>query len=635
MIHAVLRSSLSIAALLVVTLSQAQHAAAQAPAPTERFSVNRFTPAPGPNNYFATDGAMVHGHLVPGGGLMVDFGHRPFSLYGASCQDEAQEDCSVEDRQVDLVSYQLNFDLWGSLIISDRIQVGLVVPLSLVGGDPYSRMLAGSSIQYSGGTTFAVGDPTLSVKARLFGEGQGLHVGLAVWGRAPVAHHIAGDSFIGDESLSIGGHFIVQFVQNGLHLAANLGGFYRPERTFLSTTSGSQLTYRAAVGYEITPLIMVFGEIDGAFGLSNELDENPLEARLGGRMRVGDLTFSLGAGPGIISGVGVPTVRVLAGVAYAPERGDRDGDGIDDSEDNCPTEPEDRDQWEDEDGCPEADNDQDGKLDGEDSCPNQAEDLDQHEDDDGCPDDDNDGDGIRDGFDSCPNDAEDMDGDRDEDGCPDDDTDRDGIDDVADQCPNEAEDADGFGDEDGCPEDDFDGDGIPDDGDECPDQAEIMNGVDDEDGCPEPDDDHDGIANAQDQCPDRAETLDGRSDDDGCPDGAAVISLGEREIIFTEPVHFARRGRVRGRAALLLGTLGTLLVRNPGVRLEITVGAASAAEAQQRADAIQATLTESGIAESRIRYVPTEGADGLTLKRLDVAAAPATPARAPAEASVE
>lgn len=131
---------------------------------------------------------------------------------------------------------------------------------------------------------------------------------------------------------------------------------------------------------------------------------------------------------------------------------DSDGDGIYDSEDNCPDEPEDYDGFQDYDGCPDPDNDQDGILDINDKCPNEAEDFDGFEDEDGCPDLDNDGDGIPDALDKCP---------------------------------DEAEDFDGFQDEDGCPDLDNDGDGIPDSLDKCPDEAEIFNGFEDEDGCPD------------------------------------------------------------------------------------------------------------------------------------------------------
>ena len=83
--------------------------------------------------------------------------------------------------------------------------------------------------------------------------------------------------------------------------------------------------------------------------------------------------------------------------------GDADRDGIPDAVDKCPNEPEDKDGFEDADGCPDLDNDQDGVPDAADKCPNEPEDKDGFEDADGCPDPDNDKDGVLDAKDKCPN----------------------------------------------------------------------------------------------------------------------------------------------------------------------------------------------------------------------------------------
>jgi outer membrane protein OmpA-like peptidoglycan-associated protein len=130
-----------------------------------------------------------------------------------------------------------------------------------------------------------------------------------------------------------------------------------------------------------------------------------------------------------------------------PKIGDRDGDGILDNVDKCPDDPEDKDGFEDEDGCPDPDNDKDGIPDLKDKCPLEPEDKDGFQDEDGCPDPDNDTDGIPDVTDKCPNDPEDKDGFEDEDGCPDPDNDKDGVPDVADKCPNDP----GPADNNGCP----------------------------------------------------------------------------------------------------------------------------------------------------------------------------------------
>jgi len=160
---------------------------------------------------------------------------------------------------------------------------------------------------------------------------------------------------------------------------------------------------------------------------------------------------------------------------------DTDGDGINDDLDQCINDPEDKDGFEDEDGCPEEDNDGDGILDADDKCPNVAGVAQNN----GCPDNDLDSDGILNDDDKCPEEAEDKDNFEDEDGCPDPDNDQDGVLDPNDKCPTEAEDKDGFEDEDGCPDPDNDGDGILDVDDECPNEAETKNGKDDEDGCPD------------------------------------------------------------------------------------------------------------------------------------------------------
>ena len=64
-----------------------------------------------------------------------------------------------------------------------------------------------------------------------------------------------------------------------------------------------------------------------------------------------------------------------------PKPGDKDGDGILDNVDKCPNEAEDKDGFEDEDGCPDPDNDKDGVLDTADKCPNEPGPADNN----GCP----------------------------------------------------------------------------------------------------------------------------------------------------------------------------------------------------------------------------------------------------------
>jgi len=155
-------------------------------------------------------------------------------------------------------------------------------------------------------------------------------------------------------------------------------------------------------------------------------------------------------------------------------KADSDHDGIADDEDACPYAAEDKDGFEDTDGCPDIDNDDDGIIDSRDSCPLENAVAS------GCPVYDQDSDGIIDNSDKCISEAEDVDGFRDDDGCPDPDNDGDGIFDANDKCPNLAEDMDGFEDSDGCPDYDNDADGTPDSVDKCV----AIKGVPENGGCP-------------------------------------------------------------------------------------------------------------------------------------------------------
>ena len=116
---------------------------------------------------------------------------------------------------------------------------------------------------------------------------------------------------------------------------------------------------------------------------------NPMEAHVYGTYG-GDegILATLGLGTGIIAGVGAPDFRLVLGVNYRQPGGppDSDLDGLTDDIDACPMEAEDKDNFEDTDGCPDKDNDRDGILDATDKCPDQAEIINSVDDSDGCPD---------------------------------------------------------------------------------------------------------------------------------------------------------------------------------------------------------------------------------------------------------
>jgi OOP family OmpA-OmpF porin len=94
--------------------------------------------------------------------------------------------------------------------------------------------------------------------------------------------------------------------------------------------------------------------------------------------------------------------------------GDRDGDGILDTDDACIDEPETQNGYQDDDGCPESDRDGDSYWDDQDACPDEAGVAPE-----GCPVGDEDGDGFLDDVDACVSEPETQNGFEDDDGCPD------------------------------------------------------------------------------------------------------------------------------------------------------------------------------------------------------------------------
>ncbi len=122
-------------------------------------------------------------------------------------------------------------------------------------------------------------------------------------------------------------------------------------------------------------------------GVEDELDVCPLEAETANGLRDGDgcpeggggLLSSVGSAVAVASGEDPPELRPLP-------LADVDGDGLWGDDDDCPREAEDKDGFEDGDGCPEPDDDGDSIPDAEDRCPRAAEVPNDYRDGDGCPD---------------------------------------------------------------------------------------------------------------------------------------------------------------------------------------------------------------------------------------------------------
>ena len=216
-----------------------------------------------------------------------------------------------------------------------------------------------------------------------------------------------------------------------------------------------------------------------------------------------------------------------------PKVKDKDGDNIDDFEDDCPEIPgvvafK---------GCP--DSDADGIEDRIDICPE----IPGTKETNGCPDQDKDT--YADDVDDCPTIPGTLNG------CPDDD--QDGVANQDDDCPNQP----GSAANRGCPVADRDGDGVPDSEDKCPDEVGPLNGC--------PDQDNDGFADNIDPCPNTAAPL----SKNGCPE----IKKEDKEVLdyAVQAVQFEfSSANLKTISFPVLDQVRGVLDKYPGYQLQIT-----------------------------------------------------------------
>jgi hypothetical protein len=354
------------------------------------------------------------------------------------------------------LDHQWSFDLQAALGVTGRLQLGLTLPLVVAQSGSGEALLGGEGVPGA-----ALGDPTLDLKANwLRPRGLG-GFGFSTIGRftVPVGND---QSYVGHHTLGAEYRALADLSLLALHVRATAGVRLRGERALFDERLGSDLPW----GFGVVLRPQVFGidreghwlwqvEVRGNLALSERFakaDTSPVLAGVSARYSAGPWSLLGGVELPAHSALGAPGVRAVVGLGFVPRVADADSDGIADQEDGCPELAEDRDGFEDSDGCPDFDNDGDGVPDDLDRCPQALEDEDGFLDEDGCPDPDNDGDGVADDLDSCPLETARPEDNPDSPGCPPPDRDGDTYDNRDDRCPGEAEVFNGFKDGDGCPD---------------------------------------------------------------------------------------------------------------------------------------------------------------------------------------
>jgi OmpA-OmpF porin, OOP family len=574
--------------------------------PLPSVNLRSFSPSTSPGATFYLEPSNVAGSMNFNTAGWLSWAYRPLVL---------RRDGEIVGK---VISQQVALDATAGLGLGKRAEVGLLVPVVLAQGSDdsaaTSKVLDGGKIPGQ-----AFGDLLLTGKVTLkpVADEQLGGFGLAAIARASLP---TGDrsSSIGEGAVTTELRLLAEMRLVSVSFRGTAGFKLRSsQRDFAGKTWGDEIPWGA--GVFVKP--QMFGlddkgrwtwgvEAHGALPAGPDapftsVAQSP--AYLGATARYGirDVSLIGGVEEGLTHAAGSAPLRITFAVAWAPREHDHDHDGIEDDKDECAGLAEDRDGFQDQDGCPEGDNDEDNVPDNDDKCPLEPEDEDEFQDDDGCPDPDNDQDGILDRQDACPNEKGPPSSDPKMNGCVDKDPDHDGVMADQDRCPDQPEDTDGFQDEDGCPDPDNDQDGILDASDACPLVKGEASQDPKENGCPSPDRDGDGIANEQDKCPDQGETYNGVDDDDGCPEEAkprnkptAVVTekKGQKQLGLSTPVRFATADGAEpdARSQAALRAVAQLLNAHPTWRVVVAVRPGrkpgSAELAQARAGAVAAAI---------------------------------------------
>jgi len=558
--------------------------------------------SPGASTFFSVTSGMTLGARHLGFGLGTSLQSRPIVLRKSAAGPAGAQ-------TVPAIDTQINTSLMFSYGVTDKLQVDIAAPVTFYQSGTGVSSLNGSAtdVPSNGVRDMRIGAGYALASLPRFGVVRG--VGLV--GRFDLSIPTGErDSFGGDRGLVAIPTIALENRIGPIVFGANVGARLRSTTTFLDRNVGSQgyVALGGAGALDKRETLSLTGEV---FMLPSLVANgtSPLQWLAGVRwsgLWGGDLVIHGGAGGGFRGADRAhllePTWRAVLDLRYAPLDLDRDRDGVPDRDDKCPDVPEDRDGFEDKDGCPDPDNDKDGILDKNDRCPEEPEEVNGVQDDDGCPEPDRDFDGIKDVVDKCPDKPEDKNGYEDSDGCPEG------------GAPPAVTCADGKPLAKGQAKCDADHDGRTDDVDACPLQAEDIDKIADEDGCPEKDADEDGIGDQEDKCPLEAETINGVDDTDGCPEASAksLVRFEAGAIEVDGAVRFGAGSAVvtkqmKAQIAMIAQRLQGLVDRGvEKIVIEAWADAAGESKANEalatkRADAIAAALAAAGIPEGLVK----------------------------------
>jgi len=508
------------------------------------FALDRFQPAERGSDWFAADSLDLRGSGRLILGATGDWGYKPLVLYAPN-----------GDESKDIVRNQFFAHLGADILVSDRLRLGVDVPIAVYQSGEDGAI--GATTYHSSSAT-TLGDLRLAADLRLFGAYRGpieLALGAAVY--LPTGSR---DAFTGDGKVRVAPRLLGAGELGPFVYATQAGFLYRAnDAGFAGTPTGSEVFVTAAAGVRIADERLVLGpELYGSTNVTSRdaffaRRTSPFEVLFGAHYLVArDVRIGAGFGPGLTRGIGAPQFRGLVAVEYVPA-----------VEEPVAAPP------------PQRDRDHDGILDDVDACPDVAGVKTDDPKTNGCPKPlDRDHDGVLDDEDACPDEAGVKTDDPKTNGCP--------------------------------PPKDRDHDGVLDDEDACPDEAGVKTDDPKTNGCPPPKDrDQDGILDPDDACPDAPGPANTDPKKNGCP--AARVEQGQIKIL--ERVEFENNSaKIRPVSDKILNAVLDVMKAHPEFnRLSVeghtdNHGAAAYNKrlSEQRAAAVVKWLVAHGVARERL-----------------------------------
>jgi hypothetical protein len=358
--------------------------------------IERFQPALDENGFLGLDATRTPGSLRGAAHLFGDLAFQPVKVVTVS-----GERVRLDERTMLHLGAELG--LWG------RGAVALRLPMVL--------QQRGLTTDETGARThtsdvFVPADPQLLARFRFLGAsmsnndephdgpGMAVQVGAAfpigkgarlAQDGMPLTGTMRSEPFTSDGSVRTDVALLGDFQLLGAGVGGMLGyrhHFWDPKSAIAGVTGASdEFTFAGAIKLPIPPVPALSGviEVRGVTGFKSARDTS-VELDIGARWNIGNFVIVLGGGFGLTDGIGTPDGRIILGVYGVLPDGDKDKDGVPDSDDQCVFLPEDRDGFQDEDGCPDPDNDNDLIPDVDDKCPNVPAEEGHDEDEDGCTD---------------------------------------------------------------------------------------------------------------------------------------------------------------------------------------------------------------------------------------------------------